>query len=73
MKWFDRVTGLLLIIFGIAMIIPGAFLLLSPLFGFYTVGLTPHWLPYALYALSILGIVQVIGGVNSIRGAGIGE
>ena len=68
--WFDRVAGTILIIFGLAMMVPAAFLLLSPLLGLYTVGLTPPWLRYALIGIAMIAPIQIVGGVNMIRLAG---
>ncbi len=70
MKWFDRIGGVVGLVSGLILFVPGCFVLISSLFGFCTVGLTPHSLRYALYALSALAVVQIIGSVNSIRWAG---
>jgi hypothetical protein len=72
-KWIDYVLGAVGLVLGIALFVPGCSLLISPLFGFYTVGLTPHWLRHALYGLSVLATLQIVGSINRIRWAGSWE
>jgi hypothetical protein len=67
--WFDRVSGVFAIVFGIAFIAPGAFILGSHLF-FYTVGLKPDWLPKLFGVMALAGVIQIWGGVNALRWAG---
>ena len=67
--WFDRVTGVFAIVFGIAFIAPGVLLAGSGLF-FHTVGLTPNWLPKLFAVMAIAGVIQIWGGINALRWAG---
>jgi hypothetical protein len=73
MTWLDRATATVGLLFGIAMTAPAALLILSPAFGIDVAGLKPHWIPYLLYGLATLGLVQIIVAVTSIRWAGRGK
>ena len=64
--WFDRITGTIAFLFGIAIVVAGFIVLaLSVVQQWHLI-----WIPVIAGLFIIGGAVQIVGAINSIRRAG---